>query len=455
VNNTRSALDQRPHVVIIGGGFGGTHAAHALRNAPVSVTVIDRTNHSIFHPLLYQVASAGLSSDEIAVPIRFMLRRQRNSAVMMAEVTAVDVRQRCVRMGARQLSYDYLVLATGSHYNYFGHDDWPRFALSLKTTADAVRIRRKILQAFEQAELEMDRGRVEALLTFVMIGAGPTGVEMSGALAELARFALAREYRHIDTLKARIVLLEAGPRILPAFTDGLARKAGEELERKGVEVRTHAAVTGVDELGVIVNGSERIRSQNVIWTAGVRGTPLGRSLGAETDRLERVKVLPDLSIPGHPEVFVIGDLMVIEQNGKSFSPGLAPVAVQQGQYVGRLIAGRISGAPNPPPFRYRDMGSLATIGRAFAIADFGGRLKFSGWFAWVLWSTVHIFYLTSLWNRIQVFATWIWAYFTYQRGVRILTPDSLDLEGTNGAPPVVENTQGTQATARHSEPVQR
>ena len=299
----------------------------------------------------------------------------------------------------------------------------------------------------------MDLDRVQALLTFVMIGAGPTGVEMSGALSELARFALVREYRHIDTLKARIVLLEAGPRILPAFTEGLARKAEKELERMGVEVRTQAAVTEIDGLGVIVNGSERIRSQNVIWTAGVRGTPLGQSLGVETDRLGRVKVLPDLSIPGHPEVFVIGDLMVIEHNGKSFSPGLAPVAVQQGQYVGSLITRRVSGESDPDPFRYRDKGSLATIGRAFAVADFGGKLKFSGWFAWVLWSTVHIFYLASLWNRIQVFATWIWAYFTYQRGVRILTPDSLDLEGMNATPPV-QNRQGTEAGAQQSERVQ-
>jgi NADH dehydrogenase len=342
VNNIRKALEQMPHVVVVGGGFGGTHAAHTLRNAPVRVTVIDRTNHSIFHPLLYQVASAGLSSDEIAVPIRFLLRRQRNSEVMMAEVTAVDVRQRRLWMSTRQLSYDYLILATGSHYSYFGHNDWPRFAPSLKTTADAVRIRRKILQAFEQAELEMDADTVSALLTFVLIGAGPTGVEMSGAISELARFALVHEYRHIDTLKTRIVLLEAGPRILPAFPAALARKAEEELERKGVEVRIGAAATAIDEKGVIVNGGERIRSHNVIWAAGVKGTALGQSLGVETDRMGRVKVLPDLSIPDHPEIFVIGDLMVIEQNGKSFSPGLAPVAVQQGQYVGRLIARRAS-----------------------------------------------------------------------------------------------------------------
>jgi NADH dehydrogenase len=451
----RKTLEQMPRVVVVGGGFGGTHAAHTLRNAPVRVTVIDRTNHSIFHPLLYQVASAGLSSDEIAVPIRFLLRRQRNSEVMMAEVTAVDVRQRRLWMSTRQLSYDYLILATGSHYSYFGHNDWPRFAPSLKTTADAVRIRRRILQAFEQAELEMDADTVSALLTFVLIGAGPTGVEMSGALSELARFALVHEYRHIDTLKTRIVLLEAGPRILPAFPAALARKAEEELERKGVEVRIDAAATAIDEEGVIVNGGERIRSHNVIWAAGVKGAALGQSLGVETDRMGRVKVLPDLSIPDHPEIFVIGDLMVIEQNGKSFSPGLAPVAVQQGQYVGRLIARRASAESEPGPFRYRDKGSLATIGRAFATADFGGRLKFSGRFAWVLWSTVHLFYLTSLWNRIQVFATWIWAYFTYQRGVRILTPDSLDVESINGAPPIVQKNQGLEAAARRSGTVQQ
>jgi NADH dehydrogenase len=263
------------------------------------------------------------------------------------------------------------------------------------------------------------------------------------------------EYRHIDTLKTRIVLLEAGPRIQPVFLAALARKAEEELERKGVEVRIGAAATAIDEEGVIVNGGERIRSHNVIWAAGVKGTALGQSLGVETDRMGWVKVLPDLSVPDHPEIFVIGDLMVIEQNGRSFSPGLAPVAVQQGQYVGRLIARRASAESEPGPFRYRDKGSLATFGRAFAIADFGGRLKFSGRFTWVLWSTVNLFYLTSLWNRIQVFGTWIWAYFTYQRGVRILTPDSLDVEGMNGAPPIVQKKQELEAAARRSGTVQQ
>jgi len=447
MENKSRAPEHLPHVVIVGAGFGGTHAAHALRNAPVHVTVIDRTNHSLFHPLLYQVATAGLSSNEVAVPIRFLLRRQSNTEVMMAQVTAVDALKHIVWMGARALSYDCLIVATGSHYSYFGHDDWPRFAPSLKTAADAIRIRSKILHAFEQAELETDPDTISTLLTFVMIGAGPTGVEMSGALSELAHLALADEYRHIDTLKTRIVLLEAGPRILPAFPPLLASKAAKELERKGVEVRTGAAATAIDEDGVTINGSECIRSHNVIWAAGVKGTALGQSLGVETDQVGRVKVLPDLSIPDHPEIFVIGDLMVMERDGKPFSPGLAPVAMQQGDYVGGLIARRVSAKTDPEPFRYRDNGSLATIGRAFAIADFGGRLRFSGKSAWVLWSTIHILYLMSLWNRIQVVATWVWAYFTFHRGVRILTPDSLDVEGVTYVPIIVEKKREVESVA--------
>ena len=345
----------------------------------------------------------------------------------MAEVTGVNLHRATVEMDGRQLRYDYLVVATGTRYDYFGHDDWPRFALSLKSVADAALVRHRILHAFEQAELETEPALVGALLTFVLVGAGPTGVEMAGALAELARFTLRREYRHIDTRNTRIVLLEAGARILAGFPDLLADKARRELERKGVQVRTDCAVTAVDEEGVMVNAQTRIHSRNVIWTAGVRGTPLGRSLGVETDRLGRVKVLPDLSIPGHPEVFVVGDLMVLEQDGKAFSPGLAAVAVQQGAYVGKLIARRATGRQNPGLFRYRDKGRLATVGRAFAIADFSS-LRFAGFLAWMLWWTVHIMYLASLWNRLQVLMTWVWAYLTYQRSVRILTPESLSLQ---------------------------
>ena len=419
--------DRRPHVVIVGGGFGGTHAAHALRHAPVRVTVIDRTNHSVFHPLLYQVATAALSSDEIAAPIRTLLRRQPNAEVLMAEVTGVDLAQHVVQIGAWHLPYDYLVVATGSRYTYFGHDAWAAHAPSLKTIADAARIRRKILQAFEQAELEPDRDRIRALLTFVLVGAGPTGVEMAGALAELARMTLAPEYRHIDTRTSRIILCEAGPRILPTFPERLARKAHAELVRKGVEVRTNAVVTAVDASGVVVAG-EHVASSNVIWAAGVTGTPLGRSLGVPVDRQGRVQVRQDLSIPGHPEVFAVGDLMVVEQDGKPFAPGLAPVAIQQGTYVGKLIARRVVGHTEPGPFRYRDKGNLATIGRSFAIADLGW-LKLSGLVAWLLWLTVHLYYLANLWDRIQVFATWAWAYVTYQRAVRVLSPVSLQRAG--------------------------
>jgi NADH:ubiquinone reductase (H+-translocating) len=423
MENMRAADDQYPHVVIVGGGFGGTHAAHALHDAPVRITVIDRTNHSVFHPLLYQVATAGLSSDEIAAPIRSLLRRQRNADVLLAEVTGIDIARRVVQIGTQELRYHYLVLATGSQYNYFGHEEWTRYAPNLKTISDARHIRSKIIQAFEQAEQETDPARIRALLTFVLVGGGPTGVEMAGALAELTRCALAPEYRHIDTRSTRIILFESGARLLKAFPERLARKAQAELERKGVEVYTDRLVSAVDATGVMVNGSH-IPSANVIWTAGVEATPLGGRLGVPTDGLGRVKVLPDLSIPGHPEVFVVGDLMVMERDGQPFSPGLAPIAMQQGTYVGELIARRVKGQADAGSFRYRDKGNLATIGRSFAIADLGW-LKFSGLLAWLLWGAVHLVYLTNLWNRVQVFATWVWAYLTYQRTVRVLTPDSL------------------------------
>jgi len=423
MQHTIAPIDTQPHVIIIGGGFGGTHAAHALRHAPVRVTVIDRTNHSVFHPLLYQVATAALSSDEIAAPIRSLLRRQQNAEVLMAEVTGVDVERRVVQIGAHELAYDYLVLATGSEYNYFGHDAWARHAPSLKTISDARRIRSRIIQTFEQAEQETDPERIRALLTFVLVGGGPTGVEMAGALAELTRYSLAPEYRHVDTRSARILLFEAGPRLLAAFPERLARKAQVELERKGVEVYTSAAVSGGDATGVTVAG-QHIPSANVIWTAGVKATPLGAQLGVPTDRIGRVKVQPDLSIPGHPEICVIGDLMVLEQDGQPFSPGLAPVAIQQGAYAGKRIARRVAGRPARGPFVYRNKGNLATVGRAFAIADLGW-VRFSGLLAWLLWGGVHLVYLTKMWNRVQVFATWLWAYVTYDRAVRVLTPDSL------------------------------
>jgi NADH dehydrogenase len=452
IQNKNVPIEVWPHVVIVGGGFGGTHAAHALRHAPVRVTLIDRTNHSVFHPLLYQVATAALSSDEIAAPIRSLLRRQQNAEVLMAEVTGVDVERRVVQIGAHELAYDYLVLATGSEYTYFGHDEWARHAPNLKTISDARRIRSTIIQTFEQAEQETDPDRIRALLTFVLVGGGPTGVEMAGALAELARCAIAPEYRHIDTRSARIMLFEAGPRLLAAFPERLARKAQAELQRKGVEVYTGATVSAVDATGVMVAG-RHIPSANVIWTAGVKATPLGAQLGVPTDRLGRVKVLPDLAIPGHPEVFVVGDLMVLEQDGQPFSPGLAPVAIQQGAYVGRRIGQQVAGQPDIGPFVYRNKGNLATVGRAFAIADLGW-LRFSGLLAWLLWGGVHLVYLTNLWNRVQVFATWLWAYLTFQRTVRVLTPDSFqsDIQVAPSALEVKELRRAGQEHGRHDTP---
>jgi NADH dehydrogenase len=419
--------EEKPRVIIVGAGFGGTNAAHALREASARVTVIDRTNHSVFSPLLYQVATCGLSADEISAPIRFLLRRQQNIEVLMAEVTNVNLQRRAVAINDRALPYDYLIIATGTQYNYFGHDEWSRFAFSLKSVTDATRIRDRLLSAFERAELGTDPEQIRALLTFVLVGAGPTGVEMAGALAELARSTLRREYRHIDTGNTRIALLEADSRILAGFPESLAQKAQAELQRIGVQVMTNAAVTSVDESGVTVNCQMHIPSKNVIWTAGVTATSLAAALGAETDSRGRIKVRPDLSLPGHPEVFVIGDLMVMEHNGQLFSPGLAPVAIQQGIYVGKLIAQRVSGQSASHPFRYRDKGNLATISRSFAIADFG-RLRFSGFFAWVLWWVVHIAYLAGLWNRARVLATWIWSYLTLQRPARILTPESATLQ---------------------------
>jgi NADH:ubiquinone reductase (H+-translocating) len=416
---------RRPRVVIVGGGFGGTHAAHALRHAPVDVLLLDRTNHSLFHPLLYQVATAGLSADEIAIPIRTLFESQENVEVRMAEATDVDVTRRVIQAGGREIPYDYLVLATGSRYNYFGHDDWERRAFSLKTVADAARIRQRVLAAFEEAEHETDPNRREALLTFVLVGGGPTGVEMAGSLAELARRSLVREFRRIDTRTSRILLLEAGPRILSAFPDALAGKARSHLADMGVEVRTGAAVTSVDPEGVTVNGSEKIAASNVIWTAGTRGSALGARLGAPLDRLGRVSVGPDLSIPAHPEVFVVGDLMVMERDGQPFSPGLAPVAMQQGRYVGRRIARAVSGLPEEGAFRFRNKGNLATVGRAFAIAELPPGIRTGGFLAWLLWGLVHVAYLASLWNRFQVLTTWLWGYLTYERTVRVLTPDGL------------------------------
>ena len=417
-----------PRVVIVGAGFGGLEAALKLGRAPVHVTVIDRNNHYVFQPLLYQVATAYLSPADITAPIRTVLRRQRNTEVLLAEATAVDVAQREVRVrdeitGAeRRVPYDYLVLATGAGESYFGRDDWAVYAPGLKTIPDATALRRKVLLAFEEAELmaASDPERVRSLLTFVIVGGGPTGVELAGAIAELAHRTLRGDFRHIDVTSARIVLVEALPRLLNTFPESLSEKATRKLERLGVEVRAGERVEEVDADGVIVAG-KRIASKTVIWAAGVKASPAGAWLGAESDRAGRVIVNGDLSVPGHPEIFVLGDTASATGDDGKPLPGVAPVAMQQGRYVGRTIRARVEGREHSRPFKYFNKGNLATIGRSYAIADFGFA-RVSGFIAWVLWLGVHILYLIGFRNRLLVMVQWAWEYFTYEHGARIITP---------------------------------
>lgn len=412
-----------PRVVIVGGGFGGVRAAQALRHAPVRVTVIDHNNHHVFQPLLYQVATADLSPADISAPIRGMLRDQRNAETLMAEVVGVDAEARQViardEFEGREFTvpYDYLILATGAGPSYFGHDAWAQNAPSLKSLTDATAIRRRILVAFEAAELEQDAAVRRAWLTFVIVGGGPTGVEMAAAIAELARRALIDDFRHIDPSLARIVLVEATPRLLNAFPESLAQDAERGLKRLGVEVRTNQAVQEVDDEGVVVAG-ERIDAKTVIWAAGVTASPAGRWLGAATDRAGRVLIQPDLSAPGRPEIMVVGDTAHLEQDGKPL-PGVAPVAMQQGTYAGKRIV-RLLRGEQINPFRYVDKGNLAIIGRRSAIADFGW-LRLHGFVAFVVWAVVHIFYLINFRNRLLVMTQWVWAYLTAQRGARLIT----------------------------------
>jgi NADH:ubiquinone reductase (H+-translocating) len=414
-----------PRVVIVGGGFAGIRAAKALRRAPVHVTVIDRSNHHTFQPLLYQVATAGLSPADISAPIRSVVGRQANTEVLLAEVTGVDLKARTVHVNDlagnrdRAIPYDYLVLATGASESYFGHDEWREFAPGLKSIEDATAIRRKILLAFEAAETEadMDAEREKALLTFVVVGGGPTGVELAGAIAEIARKALVRDFRHINPASARILLVEASPRLLGAFPEKLARRAEEKLRQLGVEVKTNMRVERVDAGGVQMNG-DFLAAGTVIWAAGVQASPAGQWLGAETDRAGRVLVERDLSVPAHPEVFVLGDTASVKGLEKPL-PGLAPVALQQGAYIARTIQARLAGR-EAPPFVYFDKGTLSTVGRAFAIADIRG-FQLSGFFAWVTWMAVHIFFLIGFRNRFLVMFQWAWAYLTYQRGSRLIT----------------------------------
>ena len=426
-STTQTTLDKRneqnppavqPRIVIVGAGFGGLKAAQALSSANARVTVIDRQNHHLFQPLLYWVATAGLSPADISSPIRSILRRQKNTEVVMAEVTGVDLAQQRVLMGEHAVPYDYLVLATGAHDNYFGHPEWEQYAPGLKSIVDATSIRRQILLAFEAAEIETDPQKIRSLLTFVLVGAGPTGVEMSGAIAELAHKALTSDFRHIDTKSSRILLVEAAPRILATFPESLARKSKRKLERMGVEVREGSAVEQVEEHGVVVGG-EYIEAHNIIWSAGVSASPAGKWLGAEVDRAGRVKVESDLSVPGYPNVFVIGDTASVTQNSKPL-PGVAPVAMQAGRYVASLILQRIAGKELHKPFHYLNKGNLATVGRSYALVDLG-IVRMTGFLAWVTWLVVHIFYLIGFRNRAVALFQWAWTYLTYHRGARLIT----------------------------------
>lgn len=413
-------------LVIVGGGFGGLRAALQLARSPVQITLIDRSNHHLFQPLLYQVATAGLSPADIAYPIRSVLHDQKNAEVVMGEVTGVDTARREVRTrDGHAYPYDYLVLATGARHGYFGHDEWERFAPGLKTIADAVQIRQRILLAFEKAEKESDPAQRAARLNFVIVGGGPTGVEMAGAIAELSYRALASDFRRIDPRATKIILLEAGPKILASFPDSLSQRAREKLEQFGVEVRTGAKVEAIDATGVVVNG-QRIPSLNAIWAAGVLASPIGKWIGCETDRVGRVKVNPDLSVPGYPDIFVIGDAASLnDERGKPL-PGVAPVAMQQGKHVAEVIEARLEGAESRP-FHYWDKGNLATVGRRFAIADVG-KLRMAGFPAWLVWVVVHIYYLIGFRNRVVVLLQWAWAYLTFQRGARLIT-DVVKAEG--------------------------
>jgi NADH dehydrogenase len=399
--------------LIIGCGFGGLWAAQGLRKAPVALTVIDRTNHHLFTPLLYQVATAGLSAPDISAPIRHILGRQRNATMLMAEAQRVDpARRAAVLRDGSELAYDYLVIAAGSVNHYFGHDEWAAHAPGLKTLADAFEIRTRILNAYEQAERASDARERAAWLTFIVIGGGATGVELAGTLAEIARHTLQGEFRRIDPGKARVVLIEGSDRVLPPYTPDLSEKARRQLERLGVTVWLGRRVTSVDAGGVTMD-AERLEAKTVIWAAGVASSPLGRTLGVAVDRAGRIPVSPDLSVPGHPEIFVVGDLAAVEG-----VPGIAPAAKQMGRHAALNIRRSIE-RKTRLPFRYRDYGQLATIGRNAAVAMLG-RLRFSGYPAWLLWLLAHIYFLINFRNRMVVMAEWAWSYWTYQRYARII-----------------------------------
>ncbi|MGH7667969.1 MAG: NAD(P)/FAD-dependent oxidoreductase [Gemmatimonadaceae bacterium] len=410
---------ERPRVLIVGGGFGGLSAARVFGHSAVRLTVVDRTNHHVFQPLLYQAATATLAPTDITAPIRWLLRKQTNTEVLMAEVERIDVERRVVIAdgGALTLAYDYLILAAGARHSYFGHPDWEAVAPGLKSIEDAIRIRQRVLLAFERAEKTNDAAERRRLLTFVIIGGGPTGVEMAGMLPTIARHSLPADFRRIDTRQARVILVEGGSRILPAYPEDLSQAARRQLEQLGVDVRTDTRVTHVAR-AVVNAGDERLEAATIVWAAGNEASPLGRSLGVELDRVGRVVVEPDLSIPGHPEVFVVGDQAEMKSHGRPV-PGVAPAAIQSGPAAAANVKRRIAGKPTKP-FRYLDKGDLATIGRYRAVARFG-RVHVSGALAWWLWLFIHILYLAGFRNRASVLVEWGYAFLTYQRGSRLIT----------------------------------
>jgi NADH dehydrogenase len=430
-------------VVIVGAGFGGINTARALVREHVQITIIDRKNHHTFQPLLYQVATGGLSPGEIAAPVRAIFRGDTNVTVLLEEVTDFDVESRTVITAEQRIPYDYLIVAAGATHAYFGRDEWQPWAPGLKTIEDALEIRRRVLLAFELAERQMIAGESTSPLNFVVVGAGPTGVELAGTLAEICRHVLAHEFRSIDPSRTRVLLLEGGPRVLPAYSEDLSRSAEEQLRRLGVEVRTNAMVTLI-EPGAVQFGDTRLTAPVILWAAGVAASPLGKKLGAPLDRAGRVLVCPDLSIPGHPEVFVIGDLASLKDQHGRMLPGLAPVAIQEGRYVARAISRTLQGKPREP-FHYWDKGSLATIGRAAAVGEIG-KLHISGFIAWLAWLFVHIYFLIGFRNRLLVMIQWAWSYLTYERGARLITGSTV-LPGWTGMHPTAP-----QVEPEHEEP---
>lgn len=407
-----------PHLIVIGGGFAGLWCTRALAREPVRITLIDRTNHHLFQPLLYQVATAGLSAGDIAAPLRHILRAQRNAAVRLGDVLAIDTAARQVRMAdGAALAYDHLLVASGATHAYFGHDEWAAHAPGLKTLDDAMTLRRRVLLAFEQAEIAATEDERRAWLSFAIVGGGPTGVELAGTLAEIAHHTLKNEFRHIDPATARVQLIEAGPRVLASFPPALSDKAAQQLQRLGVQVLTGAPVQNIDEHGYVRDG-QRVAARTVLWAAGVAASPLGRALGAPLDRAGRVHVQPDLSLPGHPEVFVAGDLAALTQANGQPVPGVAPAAKQMGALVARNIAARLKGQATTA-FVYQDYGNLATIGRMAAVVDLRG-LRLSGLVAWWFWLAAHVFFLIGFRNRLIVLMNWAWAYWTYQRHARVV-----------------------------------